>query len=63
MPGYRYAHLEPILGMRAEERLATLSTRLATLAGALDDRRYLSSAGARSLHEQITDYRANAIKT
>jgi hypothetical protein len=57
------ATLAPILEMRAEERLATLSTRLAGLAGALNGRRYLGSADARSLHEQITDYRANAIKT
>lgn len=56
--------LTPILEMRTEERLATLSARLASFAVALDgSRRYLGSVEARLLHGQIADYCANAIKT
>jgi tetratricopeptide (TPR) repeat protein len=57
------AALSPILGMRAEERLATLSARLGEVASQLGDQRYSGSPGARSLREEITDYRANAIRT
>jgi hypothetical protein len=61
--GARPAALAPILEMRADERLATLSARLANFAVELGDSRFVGSAEARALRGQIADYCSNAIKT
>jgi tetratricopeptide (TPR) repeat protein len=55
--------LAPILEMPAEERLATLSSRLGDVAGMLNQRRYASSPEARALRDQIADYHTNAMTT
>lgn len=55
--------LAPILEMRPEERLATLSSRLGDVAGMLNRPRYASSAEARALRDQIADYLTNSMTT